>query len=167
MVIENQTRLDYNNKNIIVHRLPEENLNGRTKLLNDCVAYQRTVSYRRQGDYEMKMILDLDWDVWGSAAKAKTKVYKKKRRLFGGTKWKRYWTGMGARVRLQDYNNSDHDCNKERIHESGWKNRGWAYYVSVHLYNPGAPGFRVKPYEFWGWYKCDKIDGTHMMLYQG
>lgn len=139
------------------------NLRKTRVLATECKAYKRITDTYESNGHKMEMILDLDWDGWGSAAKAKVLSYKKKKKLIGGgSKWGREWTGMGAQVHIQDYNM---ECEKQgNPQDSGMKSRNWAYYVSVHLYQAGA-GFRVKPDRtFWGKYWTDDIENQFLVF---
>ena len=140
------------NSNIIIHREEVRSMSEEgTKA--SCKAYVRhTKTYNYANKKKMYCILDLDWDGWGSAAKAKVKCYKKVKR-WGKWKWKRHWTSMGASlcVKARDIN-----CKvKTSIGNNGLicnsKSRNWAYYVSTHVYASGA-GMRVKPGEHGGVY---------------
>ena len=138
-------------------RIIGSNLRKTRMAATECKAYKRITGTYESNGHKMEMILDLDWDGWGSAAKAKVLSYKKKKKLIGGgSKWGREWTGMGAQVHLQDYNIN---CEKQGgPRDSGKKSHNWAYYVSVHLYQAGT-GFRVKPDRtFWGKYWTDDIE---------
>ena len=144
-------REDKLNENIINSNLRKT----RKTALLQCKAYVRLEDSYISGDHKMEMILDVDWDGYGSAAKAKVLSYKKKKKLIGGgTKWGREWTAMAAQVYLQDYNIN---CEAQKEYNSGIKERKNAYYVSAHVYGPGA-GFRVKADgTFWGRYWTEDI----------
>lgn len=140
------------NANIIIYREEVRSLTKNVK--SDCKAYlRRTGTYYYADKKRMDCILDLDWDGYGSAAKAKAKCYKKVKR-WGKWKWKRNWTSMGTSFCVKA---RDIDCDvKTQFGEHGVKcnsqNRNWAYFVTCHVYGAGA-GFRVKPGEYGGVYK--------------
>lgn len=135
--------LNSKNPNVTVHRADAAMNLKKT----DCLAYVRRVRWKESGNHKMKMIIDLDWDGYGSAAKAKTKAYRWKRKLFGGSRWKREWNSMSAQVSIQDF---DYDCNSQKRYLSGIKSRGWAYYVSQHVYAGGKIIRTQKGGYFWG-----------------
>jgi hypothetical protein len=146
------------NKNVIVHRA-EARANDNLKSTS-CYAYIRRTHTVWNGDYKMLKIIDLDWDGWGSAAKAKTKAYKKKKKLFGGYKWVRQWTSMTAQVAITDY---DIDCNFEASYNSGIKSRNWAYYVSVHVYESGLGMRTQKNGTFWGRHSTGSVSASYIV----
>lgn len=105
------------------------------------------------------MIIDLDWDGYGSAAKAKTKAFRKKKKLFGGTKWGREWCAMSAQVHVADYTN---DCDYQTVYNSGIKTRNWAYYVSVHVYAAGKIIRTQKGGYFWGRHETASVSTEYL-----
>ncbi|MBI9069617.1 MAG: hypothetical protein JEZ09_20140 [Salinivirgaceae bacterium] len=140
------------NPNVIIHREEVRSSANGTKA--DCKSYiRRTGTYNYADKKKMDCILDLDWDVTNSAAKAKAKCYKKVKR-FGNWKWKRNWTSMGTSLCVKA---RDIDCEiKIQFGDHGLKcnsqSRNWAYFVTCHVYGAGV-GFRVKPGEYGGVYK--------------
>lgn len=138
-------------------RIIGSNLRKTRVTATECKAYVRRTKTYESGNHKMEMILDLDWDGYGSAAKGKVLSYKKKKKLIGsGTKWGREWTGMAVQVGIQDY---DIHCNQDgAARRSSRNDRNWAYYVSEHLYQIGM-GFRAKPDgSFWVWGKTDDVE---------
>lgn len=140
------------NPNVIVHR--NEVRSNLKSTMADCKAYVRhTADYNYADNRKMHCILDIDWDGWGSAAKAKAECYKRKKNIWGNWKWKRHWTDMGTSLCVND---RDDDCNEQKPYglQCDSKYRNWAYYVSTHVYGAGA-GLRVKSGEYGGVFKKD------------
>ncbi len=146
--IRNAPELDLKSTipNVIIHR--EVAVNSSKSTNESCLAYVRQDDWHKAyGNYKMYMIIDLDWDGYGSAAKAKTKAYRRKKKLFGGTKWGRHWTSMTAEVSVSDFT---HGCTYQKTYKSGIKSRRWAYYVAVHVYASGKIIRTKKGGYFWG-----------------
>ncbi len=135
-----------NNPNVIIHR---KEVRSNLKSRGHCKAYLRhTKNNSYAHNRKMHCILDIDWDGWGSAAKAKAKCYKKKKNIWGKRKWKRHWTDMGTSVCVND---RDINCKEQKPYglQCNSKYRKWAYYVSTHVYGEGS-GLRVKRGEYGG-----------------
>jgi len=116
------------NNNVTVHRIDALEKDLKSTMAN-CISYIRKTGTAASGSHRMDMIIDLDWDGYGSAAKAKTEAYRKKT-VLGKTYWGREWTAMYAMVHIVDY---DADCNEGDI-LSKPNSSNWAYYVVAHVY---------------------------------
>jgi len=116
------------NSNLIIHN-PEAayNLKSTEEHCWAFVREEKTLLYNWHG---IGMIIDLDWDGYGSTAKAKTLAYRKKKRLFG-YKWAREWTSMTAFVHVADHT---YNCELQDTYNSGINYRDWAYYVTAKIY---------------------------------
>jgi hypothetical protein len=145
--------------NVTIHNI--EALDNSYGVKDNCLAYVHLPTEKEySGKHRMDMILDLSWDGYGSAAKAKTKAYKKKKKLFGGGyRWKREWCAMTAQVHIVDF---DIHCNEQGTHDSRIKYKRWAYYVSARIVKAGN-GLRTKKGGyFWGRYSTSSINAEYL-----
>jgi len=141
------TKLKSSNINIIVHGSELRGANNEAVTRSSCGAkayWSQDVNWYYKSDHKAECIIDIGWDGYGSAAKAKIKCYKKNWR----NKWKRHWRSMGAGIKFNAYDMFN--CNIID-YKSDYKDRDWAYYVSTHVYQ-GLDGMRVMPGEGGGGY---------------
>lgn len=138
--------LKSNNPNVIIHR--REVRSNLKSAASACEMYNRPtpIDYHYTSNRKMHCIIDLDFDGYGSASKAKALCYKYEKNWRRQWKWKRHLTSMKAQSIVHDY---DSGCNLQKSRTSGIKNRNKAYYISVHIYG-GADIFRVKPNDVGG-----------------
>ena len=150
------------NTNIIVHRAEVRELSSRASSSDNpdirdnetqCKAYvRRTHNHSWATNRWMHCALDIDWDGYGSAAKAKIECYKLESNWRGKPKTKREWRSMGAYVNVNDYrldlSKEDGDESRCIYQRSKYEllHRNKAYYVStrVTIVDDGL-GARVVP----------------------
>lgn len=129
--------LKSNNPNVIVHNY--EIRNDLKAIETSCVAYRRKTGNfpNLPSGYKIDCAIDLDWDGWGSAAKAKASAYRS-HKILGKTIWTQWWTYMDVTITVLDY---DIDCNYQGSY--WWRDSGNGYWITARVGQSGV-GFRVK-----------------------
>ncbi len=137
------------NSNVIIHRSEVRRASLKASTYDnvdvsdsetECKSYVRkTHNHFWATNRFMYCQLDIDWDGYGSAAKAKIECYKIEKNWRGKLSTKREWRSMGAYVNVNDYrlNLSAKDGDEDRcIYQESKKemiHRNKAYYVSTRV----------------------------------